>query len=67
MRLREAVFGPFRSVHGRFGIVVKDLATGYEVRLNDHYSFQAASLYKLPVMYEVFKLRDLASSRSPKS
>jgi beta-lactamase class A len=58
MRLREAVFGPFRSVHGRFGLVVKDLSTGYEVRLNDHYPFQAASLYKLPVMYEVFKLRD---------
>jgi beta-lactamase class A len=58
MRLREAVFAPFRPVHGRFGIVVKDLSTGYEVRLNDHYSFQAASLYKLPVMFEVFKLRD---------
>jgi beta-lactamase class A len=58
MLLREAVYAPFRSVHGRFGIVVKDLATGYDVRLNDHYSFQAASLYKLPVMYEVFKLRD---------
>jgi beta-lactamase class A len=60
-RLREAVYAPFRRVHGRFGIVVKDLSTGYEVRLNDHYPFQAASLYKLPVMYEVFKQRDLGA------
>jgi beta-lactamase class A len=59
--LREAVFAPFRRVSGRFGIVVKDLSTGYEVRLNDHYPFQAASLYKLPVMYEVFKQRDLGT------
>jgi beta-lactamase class A len=58
-RLREAVFAPFRPVTGRFGIVVKDLATGQSVRLNDNIPFQAASLYKLPVMYEVFKQRDL--------
>ena len=58
-RLREAVFAPFRGVTGHFGIVVKDLATGQTVRLNEQYPFQAASLYKLPVMYEVFKQRDL--------
>ncbi|MGE3271257.1 MAG: serine hydrolase, partial [Chloroflexota bacterium] len=58
-KLREAVFGPFRGVEGRFGIYVKDLATGQTVTLNDRFPFQSASLYKLPVMYEVFKLRDL--------
>jgi beta-lactamase class A len=58
-RLREAVFAPFRGVTGRFGIVVKDLSTGQTIRLNENYPFQAASLYKLPVMYEVFKQRDL--------
>lgn len=58
-KLREAIFAPFRGVTGRFGIVVKDLATGQSVRLNEHYPFQAASLYKLTVMYEVFKQRDL--------
>lgn len=58
-RLREAVFAPFRGVPGRFGIAVKDLATGQQVLLNEHFPFQSASLYKLPVMYEVFKLRDL--------
>jgi beta-lactamase class A len=58
-RLREAVFAPFRGVDGRFGIVVKDLSTGRSIKLNENYPFQAASLYKLPVMYEVFKQRDL--------
>lgn len=59
-RLREAVFAPFRSVRGRYGIVVKDLGTGQSVTLNESYPFQSASLYKLPVMYEVFKQRDLS-------
>jgi beta-lactamase class A len=58
-KLREAIFAPFRGVTGRFGIVVKDLATGQSVRLNENFPFQAASLYKLSVMYEVFKQRDL--------
>jgi beta-lactamase class A len=57
--LREAVFAPFREVRGRYGIFVKDLATGQTVALNEHYPFQSASLYKLPVMYDVFKSRDL--------
>jgi beta-lactamase class A len=58
-KLREAVFAPFREVRGRYGILVKDLATGQTVALNEHYPFQSASLYKLPVMYGVFKSRDL--------
>ena len=57
-RLREAVFAPFRGLAGRFGIAVKDLGSGQTVLLNEALSFQAASLYKLPVMYEVFKLRE---------
>jgi beta-lactamase class A len=57
--LREAVFAPFREVRGRYGIFVKDLATGQTVTLNEHFPFQSASLYKLPVMYDVFKSRDL--------
>ena len=57
-RLREAVFAPFRGVGGRFGIAVKDLGSGRTVLWNETFPFQAASLYKLPVMYEVFKLRE---------
>jgi beta-lactamase class A len=57
-RLREAVFAPFRGLAGRFGIAVKDLGSGQSVFLNETFRFQAASLFKLPVMYEVFKLRE---------
>ena len=57
-RMREAVFAPFRGLEGRFGIAVKDLGSGETVLLNESIVFQAASLYKLPVMYEVFKLRE---------
>jgi beta-lactamase class A len=57
-RLKEAVFSPFRQVRGRFGIVVKELSTGHTVTLNENFQFQAASLYKLPVMYETFRQRD---------
>src|SRR5213076_2935930 len=32
---------------------------GQTVALNERFRFQSASLYKLPVMYEVFKLREL--------
>lgn len=62
-KLREAVFAPFRGVQGRFGIYVKDLATGQTVALNENFPFQSASLYKLPVMYEVFKQRELSEFR----
>jgi beta-lactamase class A len=57
-RMREGLFLPFRGLQGRFGIAVKDLGSGQTVLLNEHFPFEAASLYKLPVMYEVFKLRE---------
>jgi beta-lactamase class A len=57
-QLREGVFAPFRGLQGRFGIAVKDLGTGYAVLLNESFPFEAASLYKLPVMYEVFRQRE---------
>jgi beta-lactamase class A len=57
-QLREGVFAPFRGLQGRFGIAVKDLGTGYTVLLNETFPFEAASLYKLPVMYEVFRQRE---------
>jgi beta-lactamase class A len=62
-KMREAVFAPFRGVQGRFGIFVKDLSTGQTVALNERFPFQSASLYKLPVMYEVFKQRELSEFR----
>ncbi len=38
-----------------FGIAVKDLATGRGFLINADVEFPAASLFKLPVMFEVFK------------
>lgn len=39
-----------------FGVFVKNMTTGQEITLNAEESFTAASLYKLAVMYTIFKL-----------
>jgi beta-lactamase class A len=56
--MRAAVLAPFRDLEGEFGIAVKDLGSGQTVLRNEGRAFPAASLYKLPVMYEVFRLRN---------
>ena len=43
---------------GRYGIAVKNLRTGQGVLLDPNGEYEAASLFKLPVMYEVFKQRE---------
>lgn len=43
---------------GRFGIAIKDLATGRGVLIDPDGEYQAASLFKLSVMYEVYRQRD---------
>jgi beta-lactamase class A len=43
---------------GRHGIAVKDLRTGRGVLIEPDREFEAASLFKLAVMYEVFKQRE---------
>ncbi len=40
---------------GTFGVVVKDLKTGETFTMNGDQPFQTASLYKLWLMYEVYK------------
>jgi beta-lactamase class A len=40
---------------GTVGLVVKDLATGREIRLNENRLFPAASMVKVPVMAACFK------------
>ncbi len=42
----------------RFGVVVVNLADGRYAGLNGERSFNAASLYKLTVLYEVFRQRE---------
>ncbi len=43
---------------GRYGIAIKDLRTGRGVLVDSDGRYEAASLFKLSVMYEVFKQRE---------
>ena len=43
---------------GRIGVAIKDLRTGHGVLIDPDGEYEAASLFKLSVMYEVFKQRD---------
>lgn len=40
---------------GTFGIYIKNISTGQEVSLNAEQDFNSASLYKLAVMYAIYK------------
>src|SRR3954453_3435924 len=48
----------FGSLQGHFGVAIKDLETGQGLLVHGADEFEAASLFKLPVMYEVFRQRD---------
>ena len=43
---------------GRHGVAIKNLRTGQGILLDPGGEYEAASLFKLPVMYEVFKQRE---------
>lgn len=43
---------------GRYGIAVKNLRTGQGVLIDPNSEYEAASLFKVPVMFEVFKQRE---------
>ncbi|MSQ24090.1 MAG: hypothetical protein EXR58_06015 [Chloroflexi bacterium] len=46
---------------GRAGVAIKDLRTGRGVLIDPESEYPAASLFKLEVMYEVFKQRELGN------
>jgi beta-lactamase class A len=46
------------GLHGVFGVAIQALDSGEGALLNADREFPAASLFKLPVMYEVFRQRD---------
>lgn len=46
---------------GRFGVAIKDLQSGRGLLIDPDSAYPAASLFKLPVMYEVFKQRELGA------
>jgi beta-lactamase class A len=45
-------------LRGRYGVAIKDLNSGSGVLIDPDSEYEAASLFKLSVMYEVFKQRD---------
>jgi beta-lactamase class A len=57
LALAEAIQKEIAISNGRFGIAIKDLGSGQTILMNDRMSFSAASLFKLPVMYEAFRQR----------
>jgi beta-lactamase class A len=46
------------GLRGRYGVAIKDLNSGSGVLIDPDSEYEAASLFKLSVMYEVFKQRD---------
>jgi beta-lactamase class A len=42
-----------------YGVVVRNLTTGVEALVNPDKVFYAASLYKLPILYEMYNLREV--------
>jgi beta-lactamase class A len=61
LALAELVQKEIAASNGRFGIAIKDLSSGQTLLMNDRMSFSAASLFKLPVMYEVFRQRQIGN------
>ena len=53
--LQKQIRREYGSFKGSSGIVVKDLNTGWETRLNQDSRFAAASLIKIPIMAACFK------------
>lgn len=57
--LEDIVKQNIASSSANFGVYIKNLTTGEKYSLNPDESFDAASLYKLAVMYAIFLLDDL--------
>ncbi|MPZ15849.1 MAG: hypothetical protein GEU73_15745 [Chloroflexi bacterium] len=49
------------GLSGQVGVAIKELDTGRGTSIDPDGEYEAASLYKLPVMYEVFKQRELGA------
>lgn len=57
--LARQVLEILRGVTARVGVAIKDLQTGRGVLIAPETEFPAASVFKVEVMYEVFKQREL--------
>lgn len=59
--LASQVVAIVSGLAGRIGVAIKDLDSGRGVLIDPEAEYPAASLYKLPVMYEVFKQWELGA------
>jgi beta-lactamase class A len=57
--LEEVIRSSLGDAVDSYGVVVKNLVTGAVGEVNPHKEFEAASLFKLWVMYEVYKQAEL--------
>ena len=53
--LMKVIRDTLQGKDGTYGVAIKNLTTGESAAVNGDQQFEAASLYKLPVMYEAFK------------
>lgn len=53
--LRRKMEDVFASYTGRWGLVVQNLVTGTRLEINPEMGFPAASMIKVPIMYEIMR------------
>jgi beta-lactamase class A len=56
--LNAQVSARLEGLSGRFGVAIKDLRSGEGVLRDPNGEYEAASLFKLPIMLEVFRQRE---------
>jgi len=56
--LEALILETLRPDSRSYGVVVRNLTAGTEAMVNPDRVFYAASLYKLPILYEIYKLRE---------
>jgi beta-lactamase class A len=59
--LASLVLSILNELPGHIGVAIKDIQTGRGVLIDPNSEFEAASVFKLEVMYEVFKQRELGA------
>ncbi|QJW48320.1 serine hydrolase [bacterium BFN5] len=53
--LRQKIWGILETYTGHFGLVIMNQATGVRLELNPTLPFPAASMIKVPIMYEIMR------------
>ncbi len=53
-QLSQTLRGQICSFDGQAGVIIKDMRTGWRMRINDERRFAAASVVKIPIMAALF-------------